>query len=435
MKNLFSKLAGVTCAFALIASAGCAQTSSTGSTASGEAYLTVDINPSLEFLLKDDKVVSVKAGNEDGATLISGEIFVGLTSEECVKKVVELAEDTGYLNDDNADVDIAVAADEDDVRIEIEARAKKGAEAGSIIAKVNIGARAQDVREVKKLQEENAEAYKSLTPVKYRLITAVMQFDETMTYEKGAEMSIKELKELLEEHADEFEDYACEELKEAMDAAKDEAKQAMERGLAYLCGGEYAEKFQKYLNYKKAYEQLKKQAESAVISPEDEARIAELLNIEDLTKVGMSGEIGAETLERFVDKLRNLSEETREAIEAILEKYDEDEMIVSEKDLQQFSELLSELGEVTEITLDELEDLIEEYKDALDEACEAYLKAYLEAHPELKKQIDNFKDDFQEAKDELKDEFKKQIEDMKSEFAKEKARRLQEFKNKKDNAA
>ena len=204
MKNFFSKLAGVTCAFALIASAGCAQTSSTGSTASGEAYLTVDINPSLEFLLEDDKVVSVKAGNEDGATLISGEIFVGLTSEECVKKVVELAEDTGYLNDDNADVDIAVAADEEDVRIEIEARAKKGAEAGSIIAKVNIGARAQDVREVKKLLEENAEAYKSLTPVKYRLITAVMQFDDTMTYEKGAEMSIKELKELLEEHADEF---------------------------------------------------------------------------------------------------------------------------------------------------------------------------------------------------------------------------------------
>ena len=435
MKNFFSKLAGVTCAFALIASAGCAQTSSTESTASGEAYLTVDINPSLEFLLEDDKVVSVKAGNEDGATLISGENFVGLTSEECVKKVVELAEDTGYLNDDNADVDIAVAADKDDVRVEIEARAKKGAEAGSIIAKVNIGARAQDVREVKKLLEENAEAYKSLTPVKYRLITAVMQFDETMTYEKGAEMSIKELKELLEEHADEFEDYAGEELKEAMDAAKEDAKELMEKGMAQLCGGEYAEKFQKYLNYKKAYEQLKKQAESAVISPEDEARIAELLNFEDLIKVGTPGEIGAETLERFVDKLRNLSEETREAIEAILEKYDEDEMIVSEEDLQQFSELLGELGEVTEITLDELEELIEEYKDALDEACEAYLKAYLEAHPELKKQIDNFKDAFQKTKDELKDEFKKQIEDMKSEFAKEKARRLQEFKNKKDNAA
>lgn len=435
MKNFFSKLAGVTCAFALIASAGCAQTSSTGSTASGEAYLTVDINPSLEFLLEDDKVVSVKAGNEDGATLISGEIFVGLTSEECVKKVVELAEDTGYLNDDNADVDIAVAADEDDVRIEIEARAKKGAEAGSIIAKVNIGARAQDVREVKKLLEENAEAYKSLTPVKYRLITAVMQFDDTMTYEKGAEMSIKELKELLEEHADEFEDYACEELKEAMDAAKEEAKHAMEKGLAFLCGGEYAEKFQKYLNYKKAYEQLKKQAENAVISPEDEARIAELLNFEDLTKVGTPGEIGAETLERFVDKLRNLSEETREAIEEILEKYDEDEIVISEEDLRQFSELLGELGEVTKVTIGELEDLIEEYKDALDEACEAYLKAYLEAHPELEEEIDRIKNRFQEAKEGLKDGFKKQIEDMKSEFAKEKERRLQEFKNKKDNAA
>ena len=431
MKNFFSKLAGVTCAVALIASAGCAQTSSTESTASGEAYLTVDINPSLEFLLEDDKVVSVKAGNEDGATLISGEIFVGLTSEECVKKVVELAEDTGYLNNANADVDIAVAADEDDVRVEIEARAKKGAEAGSIIAKVNIGARAQDVREVKKLLEENAEAFKSLTPVKYRLITAVMQFDDTMTYEKGAEMSIKELKELLEEHADEFEDYACEELKEAMDAAKEEAKHAMEKGLAFLCGGEYAEKFQKYLNYKKAYEQLKKQAENAVISPEDEARIAELLHFNDLTVVGTPGEIGAETLEKFVDKLRNLSEETREAIEEILEKYDEDEIVISEEDLQQFSELIGELGEVTKVTLGELEDLIEEYKDTLEEECEAYL----DAHPELKAQIERIKDAFQQAKEGLKDEFKKQIEDMKSQFAKDKERRLQEYKNKKDKAA
>ena len=93
--------------------------------------------------------------------------------------------------------------------------------------------------------------------------------------------------------------------------------------------------------------------------------------------------------------------------------------------------LLAAFEGKTEITLDELEDLIDEYKDALEEACEAYL----EAHPELKAQIDLIKNAFQQAKDGLKDGFKKQIEDMKSEFAKEKERRLQEFKNKKDNAA
>ena len=189
MKKFIAGMAGALFAVTL-AFSGCSEAES--ATVSGDAYMTVDINPSVEFLLENDTVVSVKAGNADGATLISGETFIGLSSEECVEKVVELAEDTGYLNEENADVDISVAADEDEVRQKIEGRAKKGAETGSIIARVNIGARAQDVREVKKLQAEDAETYKSLTPVKYRLITAVMQFDETMTYEKGAGMSVKE---------------------------------------------------------------------------------------------------------------------------------------------------------------------------------------------------------------------------------------------------
>lgn len=418
MKKFIAGMAGALCAVTL-AFTGCGQTNT--ATVSGEAYMTVDINPSLEFLLEDDKVVGVKAGNADGATLISGETFEGLGSEECVKKVVELAEDTGYLNEDNADVDISVAADDESTRQKIEEHAKKGAEAGSVIAKVNIGARAQDVREVKKLQAENDEAYKSLTPVKYRLITAVMQFDETMTYEKGAEMTIKELKDLLEEHEDEFEDYAGEELKEAMEEARDAAKEKMEKDLAELCGEEYAAKFQKYLAYKAAYEELKKQAENAVISAEDEAAIAELLHMKDLYVVGETGKIGAETLEKFVDKLRNLTEETRDAIEKILEKYDEDETVISGEDLQAFGDLI---GEIDEITLDELEDLIEDFKDELEEKCEAYL----EEHPELKAQIERLKDVFQHAKDTLKDAFKSRIEEKKAEFANDKERRLQEFK-------
>lgn len=423
MKKFIAGMAGALFAVTL-AFSGCSEAES--ATVSGDAYMTVDINPSVELLLENDTVVSVKAGNADGATLISGETFIGLSSEECVEKVVELAEDTGYLNEENADVDISVAADEDEVRQKIEERAKKGAETGSIIARVNIGARAQDVREVKKLQAEDAEAYKALTPVKYRLITVVMQFDETMTYEKGAGMSVKELKDLLEEHEDEFEDHACEELKNAMDEAKDAAKEAFEKSVAEICGEEYAANYQKYLAYKAAYEALKLQAENAVISAEDEAAIAELLHMQDLTIVGTPGEIGAETLERFVDKLRTLTEETREAIEEILEKYDADEAVISGEQLQEFGELI---GDVTEITLDELDELIDEFKDGVEEAIEAYL----DANPALKERVEEFKSKFQSAKDQLKEAFKKQFEDKKAEFAKEKNKRLNEFK--KDRAA
>ena len=60
--------------------------------------MTVDINPSGEFMIDDEnKIVSVTALNDDGSILIVGEAFVGKTPEEAVEMMVTLASDTGYL--------------------------------------------------------------------------------------------------------------------------------------------------------------------------------------------------------------------------------------------------------------------------------------------------------------------------------------------------
>ena len=60
--------------------------------------MTVDINPSVEFMIDDqNKIVSVTALNDDGSILIVGEAFVGKTPEEAVEMMVTLASDTGYL--------------------------------------------------------------------------------------------------------------------------------------------------------------------------------------------------------------------------------------------------------------------------------------------------------------------------------------------------
>ena len=60
--------------------------------------MTVDINPSIEFMVDDqNKVVSVTALNDDGSILIAGEAFVGKTPEEATQLVMQLATDTGYL--------------------------------------------------------------------------------------------------------------------------------------------------------------------------------------------------------------------------------------------------------------------------------------------------------------------------------------------------
>ncbi len=67
--------------------------------------MTVDINPSVEFMVDDqNKVVSVTALNDDGSILIVGEAFVGKTPEEAVELVVSLAADTGYLVKGNVEV-------------------------------------------------------------------------------------------------------------------------------------------------------------------------------------------------------------------------------------------------------------------------------------------------------------------------------------------
>lgn len=60
--------------------------------------VTVDINPSVEFIVdEENKVVSVTALNNDGNIIIVGETFIGKTAEEAVQLVVSIATDTGYI--------------------------------------------------------------------------------------------------------------------------------------------------------------------------------------------------------------------------------------------------------------------------------------------------------------------------------------------------
>ena len=60
--------------------------------------VTVDLNPSVEFMIDDSgTVISATALNDDGSILIAGEVFVGKTPEEAVEAVIELSAETGYL--------------------------------------------------------------------------------------------------------------------------------------------------------------------------------------------------------------------------------------------------------------------------------------------------------------------------------------------------
>ena len=92
--------------------------------------MTVDINPSVEFMIDDqNKVVSVTALNDDGSILIVGEVFVGKTPEEAVEMMVTLASDTGYLVQGNAE------ASENTVKISVSGDSKYAQQLQKDIAK------------------------------------------------------------------------------------------------------------------------------------------------------------------------------------------------------------------------------------------------------------------------------------------------------------
>jgi hypothetical protein len=65
--------------------------------------MTIDLNPSVQFMLdEENRVVSVTALNDDGAILIAGEAFIGLSAEEASELFLELARQIGYLVDSEA---------------------------------------------------------------------------------------------------------------------------------------------------------------------------------------------------------------------------------------------------------------------------------------------------------------------------------------------
>lgn len=74
------------------------------------AYVSVDINPSVQFVTDgNDVVVSVTASNDDGETILLGQVenLIGLNIEEATQLIVELAIEYGYLDPEALETDPA----------------------------------------------------------------------------------------------------------------------------------------------------------------------------------------------------------------------------------------------------------------------------------------------------------------------------------------
>lgn len=81
------------------------------------ALVTMDVNPSVEFVVdEENKVISVNGKNDEGKMIVYGEAIVGKTLQEAIDIVIKVENETGYLIDGNVSVDtnkitVSVSAD------------------------------------------------------------------------------------------------------------------------------------------------------------------------------------------------------------------------------------------------------------------------------------------------------------------------------------
>lgn len=121
--------------------------------------MTVDINPSVEFMVDDeDRVVSVTALNDDGSILIAGESFIGKTPEEAVELMVSIAAETGYLVEGN------IEASENTVKISVSGDTKYAEELlKDIEKKASETLKELDINgQIEKVEALNTEALRTL---------------------------------------------------------------------------------------------------------------------------------------------------------------------------------------------------------------------------------------------------------------------------------
>ncbi|MBR2341333.1 MAG: hypothetical protein IKA72_02870 [Clostridia bacterium] len=406
------------------------------------SYLAIDINPSIEFVVNGEIVVGVKACNDDASVLLSGENLENMSVEAATEKVVELAEELGYLTEENNDVKIMVTADTEELTASLELLAERGVGKGSLLAKINYTPRITDERQVNELKKEHGEKFKDLSAGKLRLIEAIMEYDETMTYEIGIEMSVSELSEMLDKYVDEMADIVGDEMEELFERKYKEIRREAYGRIAALYGEEYKAVWDRFVALEKVVKEIEKKAEKLVITPEDVEELQKILGWEDETtteteetestetaqtfKVGghkgvgrpeinEKGEMHLDDFDKFFDCHEDFFEnaekykEAYDKVEEILENYDEDAYVLTEEDLAAITTAWGEAIEVT--TFEDLEDFLDEQEKALEEMREGIELPLL-----VQMEIQVMEEAMKDVKEQAKEFMKAQMEFAKLEF-------------------
>jgi len=184
------------------------------------AYITVDINPSIEIMTDEEGLVKEVNGlNDDGIKLLLDENFVGKTIDETLEEILTIAINLGYLEFDleNA-VLITTSLDQveeaEQLELKISEKVKEYIEARKMHIEV-LRASLDATPGIKEIAEEY-----NISIGKVKLITRALAMDPNLSIEIAAKMSVRDLNKIIREGNKEIKEFYSEEIRDEYKKAK-----------------------------------------------------------------------------------------------------------------------------------------------------------------------------------------------------------------------
>lgn len=170
------------------------------------AFVTIDINPSIELVLDENQtVVSVGAANTDAEVMLwQEEGIIGAEVDVAVEKIAKLAVDMGYITEENAGISVTVTTDsgktEEVLFKSIDETIEKTVKESGIEVHVEKALDLVLTKELERVKEQNAgkAGYDdTLTVSRFRLVKSALRADRKLTMDEAVLKTNEELTEIV----------------------------------------------------------------------------------------------------------------------------------------------------------------------------------------------------------------------------------------------
>ena len=365
--------------------------------------MTIDINPSVEFIVdSENKVVTATALNDDGAVILAGETFVGMTSEEAAALVVSIATDQGYLVKGSAEVG------KNEIKISV-----TGDEA---VAKDLYNKVSAKIEKFVKSHELEAAVVKAEALGHEALAQMAAHVTAGLEYEDALEMSDEELLRLIKLSRIETAELVSAEMRERYYQFRDYKLCLAESEAVLEIIGTADEKYKQFVDdYRKAIEALEN-ALDALTKAQNEYLFSEDSNYQKTLKSVL--EAKAEYQEKRAEA-ESLADGTEKAAMLLMVRHMEESLKLTEKALETYYAVANAAIESAKSLLNTAISAMKEKEKEFPEEIKSTLTAKAaEIDTKVNESKATFCDEFEKAHKDDIEAYDKMIADLKEKYSK-----------------